>query len=310
MPKSLWLSHPICPGHVLRKNLWNSKVRVTPAKRVPRASIWMMWLRDSLHIGWSAHDELATTQLGGIMDKMTKFAAVVLLSAVSTPALAQDNQGFYAGVRIGLASTNDVDVIYGDEGGTFGGTGATDTAEFTANLDSAIAIGGVVGYDFGVVRTDLEVDYSQNKVSGLTINRVNGQPITLTPADATDICDYLETDECSVTGNTIATDGRLRQLSAIANLWVDLPIGPVTPYAGGGLGMTGYEIDGEGDVRFSWQVGAGVALDVSSTMVVSVDVRHRQATGILITDSEFPDFSIEIDDVRTTTFSAGLRFRF
>jgi opacity protein-like surface antigen len=225
--------------------------------------------------------------------------------------MAQDDEGAYVGFRIGLANTNDVDVVYGDSGGTFGGTGATDTAEFTADVDSALAFGGVAGYDFGVVRADLEVDYSRNKVSGLTINRVNGQTVTLTPDDAAEICDFLETDNCSVSGNTIATEGRLRQLSAMANLWVDLPIGgSVTPYAGGGLGLTGYEIDGEGDARFSWQIGAGVAVNVSSTVVLSADLRHRRASGVVITDEEFPDFSTEIGNVSTTTISAGLRFRF
>lgn len=244
------------------------------------------------------------------MKRVSKLAAAALLTAISTPALAQDN-GVYAGFRIGLANISDVDLTYSDTGGAFGGTGTTDTAEFTAELDSAIAFGGVLGYDFGAVRTDLEVDYSRNKVSGLTINRVNGQAITLTAADAAEICDYLETANCSVSGNTIATDGRLRQLSALANLWLDLPIGgSITPYVGGGLGVTGYEIDGEGDARFSWQLGAGVGVNLSSSVVMSLDFRHRRANGLLVTDAEYPEWSTEIEDVKTTTFSAGLRFRF
>lgn len=224
----------------------------------------------------------------------------------------QDERGVYVSVHAGVAKVNDVDVDYFDEGGVFGGTGAQDTAEFNADLKSAFNVSGAIGYDFGLIRADIEVAYARNKVKALTVEGINGTAVTLTAADRTDVCDYLEADTCGGSGNTFELNGsKLRQLSALGNLWVDIPVGSVlTPYVGGGLGIAGFELDGEGKGRFAWQLGAGVAFNLSPSAAITLDYRHRQAKGATIVDEDFENAGVRVGKIRTNAFTAGVRFRF
>lgn len=248
-------------------------------------------------------------------------AGAAVAALWSSAAAAQDGagvapnrtEGFYVALRGGLASLEDVDITYRDEGGTFGGTGATDTLETTVDSKNAFAFGGALGYDFGPVRADVEVDYARNKLSSLTIRRVNGAAVTsISAADGADFCDYAELDGCSVSGATIRADGgHVRQLSALANLWVDLPIGDrVTGYVGGGVGVGGFETADEGKARFAWQVGAGAAFHLSPVAAITGDFRYRSIGGATFTDSDFPDYALRVGQLKTSTASVGLRFTF
>lgn len=242
-----------------------------------------------------------------------RVATAALTICASVPALAQDSDtGVYVSANAGVSTVNDLDVTYYGPGGTFGGTGTSDTAEFSFDTKSAAAFRGAIGYDFGTVRADVEVSYQRNKVSGVTLERINGAAVpTLTAADRADVCDYLEADTCGGSGNTFEFDGsRARQLSALANVWLDLPVGPVTPYIGGGVGATGYELDGEGKAVFAWQLGAGAAFNLSPSVALTADYRYRQAKGVRIEDEDFPGEGLELDNVKSSTFSAGVRFRF
>lgn len=243
---------------------------------------------------------------------LLKTSAALAALAMPTAGFAQDTDGtgFYLGLDVGLSSVNDTDVTYYDEGGTFGGTGSSDTATGRIDTDNALSFGGALGYDFGTIRSDLEIDYTRNKISAFTIDSVNGSAVTLSAADRAEICDYLEADTCGGSGNTFVFDGsRVRQLSAMANLWLDLPIGSaITPYAGGGIGVSGFELDGEGTGKFAWQIGAGIAANVSGTTAITLDFRHRRVSDTTI---EYDDASgFTVGDLKTNTFSAGLRFTF
>jgi len=246
---------------------------------------------------------------------LTIMGGLLAASCLSTAAYAQDGddggRGFYAGLSVGIAAVQDTDIRYYDAGGTFGGTGTTDSVDGRIHMKSAAEFKGVAGYDFGTVRTDVEVAYQRNRVSALSIDKVNGGNVTLDAGDVADVCDYLEVSGCGLSGNTIsiADGGRVRQLSALANIWLDLPIGNViTPYAGGGVGVTGFEIDGEGKARFAWQLGAGVAVRLNDHIALTVDYRHRQAKG-----GNLPYDAVsgaDLGNIRTNSGSAGLRFTF
>ncbi len=240
---------------------------------------------------------MSTTQIAG-------GACALLMLAAPQTLLAQDvadGTGFYIGADVGIASISDAEIVYND---------GADSAGGQIDTDSAASFGGVLGYDFGTVRTDLEIDYSRNKISALTIDTLNGTAVNLTAQDRADICDFLEVDTCGGSGNTFEFDGsRVRQLSAMANLWLDLPIGSViTPYAGGGLGIAGFELDGEGEGKFAWQIGAGLAFNVSPSAALSLDFRHRQVSSTEIEYDESSGF--ELGKLETNTFSAGVRFTF
>lgn len=246
--------------------------------------------------------------------KLMMCAAVAALAAGTAHAQeADDGRGFYIAVNAGIADLRDTELVYQDDGGTFGGAGTVDVLEAEAKTKSAFQFGGTIGYDFGTIRADVEVAYSRNKLKGLQINSVNGTAVTsISPADADEFCDYAEVDNCSVSGNTIGFDGgRVRQLSGIANLWLDIPVGgTIVPYVGGGLGIGGFETGGEGKARFTWQLGAGVAFKVSPTVAITGDYRYRQISGATFTDSGFPDYAFKVDDLKTNSFTAGLRFTF
>lgn len=240
-------------------------------------------------------------------------ASMLAAGAAHAQNDAGENRGVYLAVRGGLANLSDVAIDYQDEGGTFGGTGPVDVIETDGKTKSAFTFTGALGYDFGALRADVEIDYSRNKFSGIEIKTVNGGPVgTLTPADAADFCDYAEVSDCSVSGNTINfSGGRVRQLSGIANLWYDIPVGvAITPYVGGGLGIGGFETGGEGKARFTWQLGAGVAVNLSPTVALTADFRHRQISGATFTDDGFPDYALRVGKLRTNSVTAGLRFTF
>ncbi len=236
-------------------------------------------------------------------------AAAMLVAGTATAQDAADVRGAYVELRGGVASVKNVDATYYDAGGTFGGTGSRDTAAFDVDLKSAFAFGGTVGYDFGMIRADVQVDYARNRTKQFTLRSINNQAVTITPAIRQDVCDYLETGTCAGSGNTFAYDGdHLRQLSALANLWFDIPTGSVvTPYVGGGAGVGGYELGGEGKARFAWQLGAGVSIDLNRSVALTADYRRRQTNGATIDDG---GAGVIIGKVKTDTASAGLRFRF
>jgi opacity protein-like surface antigen len=241
---------------------------------------------------------------------MTRIAFMTLacgLGLVAGTAHAEDSKGFYIGVDAGVASPSDADIGYYDVGGTFGGTGTTDTVDGTVALDNSLALSGVLGYDFGLIRADIEVAYSKNNISGLTVNNVNGSPVTLDPADGAEVCDYLDEDGCTVSGNTISYDGGyVRQLSAMGNLWLDIPVGgAITPYIGGGLGVNGFEDGDDGTAKFAWQLGAGVNLKLSSVISLDANYRHRESSSSTIEWDANSGFTL--GKLKTDSFTAGLR---
>lgn len=238
-------------------------------------------------------------------------AATALSTGVATAAQAQaDDTGVYMSLNVGSAKLSDPTVTYYDVGGTFGGTGATDTASAKLDTKSAVTFGGALGYDFGTVRTDIEVQYARHNIASLTVLSLNGSAVTLTPAERTDVCDYLEATACGGSGNTFTVAGsRARQLSAMGNLWLDLPVSAgVVPYVGGGVGISGFEVDGEGKGKLAWQLGAGVAFNVSPGIALTADYRHRQVGATEVPYDSVSGF--RVTSLKTDSFQAGFRVKF
>ncbi|MBB4613065.1 outer membrane protein [Novosphingobium taihuense] len=237
-------------------------------------------------------------------------AGTALLTSTSAWAADEDGRGFYIAAEAGVATLNDPVITYYDAGGTFGGTGAEDTATARLTTKSAVTFGGTIGYDFGPVRADVQIQYSRHKIPALTIQSVNGSTVTLDQEARDEVCDYLEADTCGGTGNTFNIPGsRVRQLSAMANLWLDLPVGDkIVPYVGGGAGIAGFEIDGEGKGKFAWQLGAGVAFKLSDKMALTADYRHREVGR---TNEAYDASSgFRLSKLKTDALTAGVRFTF
>jgi opacity protein-like surface antigen len=102
---------------------------------------------------------------------------------------------------------------------------------------------------------------------------------------------------------------KLRQLNALANVWVDIPTGTkFVPYVGGGIGISAFEVDGETDSGFAWQLGAGVAYHLTDGLAVTGDVRYRSANSVQFAYDE--ESGIALDRVKTWNYGLGLRYTF
>ena len=185
----------------------------------------------------------------------------------------------------------------------------SDTLTGKFKLKSAVSFGATLGYDFGMIRTDVEVSYARNKFKSFTLTGGSAGGTAVTQADALDaFCAYEEVD-CPASGSTVGLSGsKLRQLNAIGNVWVDIPTGTqFEPYVGGGLGIAGFELNGDGKARFAWQLGGGVAYKIAPKIAITGDVRYRQASGLTLNDE---GFGIEIGKIKTWNYGLGLRFTF
>lgn len=246
---------------------------------------------------------------------MNRMIASLMVAAAFVPgaALADEGRGFYGSLEAGVNAVSDVPVTIYDADGTFGvANGTKDTVEGSYDLKSAAMFGGTLGYDFGTVRADLQIAYARNSIRAVSLAKVNGTAVTLTGADATDFCDYIEYTNCTLSGtNTVnfASGPKLRQLSAMANLWFDIPMGgKVEPYIGGGLGVAGFEVDGEGKGKFAWQIGAGVAFKLSDSIALTADFRHRQVSKVDVAYDAVSGY--QLGKIKTTSYGLGLRVGF
>ena len=255
-------------------------------------------------------------------------ALAVALAAAVIPAAAQAGEtGFYGSINVSGVSTSDVDsVIYAPDGAIFGyiydakvikaaapAPAGSDIIEGSWDVKSSLGVSGAVGYDFGMFRAEAELAYSRGTVRTFNVTQLTGYSGSTTTdfGDGSyDACDYLGLTACDYTGNAVNMEGlKLRQLSGMANLWVDIPLeAPVEPYVGGGIGVTGLEVNGEGKTAFAWQVGAGLAYKISDTVAITADYRHREADGVQFNygGGEGANFG----KVKTNSYGMGLRVNF
>lgn len=225
--------------------------------------------------------------------KSTIIAAATTALAFATPAMAQeaDSTGLYGAIHAGLnmpskqpVTITDVFEVADDD------PEAADQVGVEVDMKNAIEIGGTLGYDFGMIRADVDVSYSRAKTKSLTLKTVAGKKA---PADALEEgfggtlnTDFYEIpEEANVKGNTVSIDGllKLRRFSVMGNVWIDIPVGSgIEPYVGGGAGLQGLSLSGEGKTTFAWQFGAGVAVPVNRTVSLSADYRYRQQKGFTL----------------------------
>lgn len=263
--------------------------------------------------------------------RIATISAAVLTALAPQAALAEAEEGFYGSITLGGASTSDIETaIYAPDGAIFSEgyidslskavsavparpPSGSDIIEGSFDLKPVFAISGAIGYDFGMIRAEAELAYNRATIRSLNVTRLTGYGGTTTTnlSDGlSDVCAYLELTDCSASGNTLSMEGRkLRQISGMANLWLDIPVGEVVePYVGGGLGIMDLEMDGDSKSVFAWQLGGGVAFHVTQKLAVTADVRYR-ATGAFEYDYGGGAGS-NFGSVETTTYGLGLRYTF
>jgi opacity protein-like surface antigen len=127
----------------------------------------------------------------------------------------------------------------------------------------------------------------------------------------------------SANPSTWTVDGDETALFALANLWLEVPIGlgPLRPYAGGGVGFGRLDLDIEdsfdasvfddADWGFAWQLGAGVAFGVSDNVAIDLGYRYKRIENadIELHDDWGGDDEVE-KDYKSHNFLVGVRFGF
>jgi opacity protein-like surface antigen len=129
--------------------------------------------------------------------------------------------------------------------------------------------------------------------------------------------------DTSVPPTTTTLDGDETALFALANLWLEVPIGlgPLRPYAGGGVGFGRLDLDIEtsggstlfddADWGFAWQLGAGVAFDVSESIAIDLGYRYKRIENADIEVHDDWATGEEVEkDYKSHNFLVGLRFGF
>src|SRR5215207_3170674 len=183
--------------------------------------------------------------LGGACAASLLLALTPLAHAADMEAVPEAmGMGWYVSVFGGWSHAK-------DESFSIETTGSTNFFEADLELDDGFMVGAALGAQINEwLRGEVEVSGHFHDVSG-TLAQFT------TPADATpDLYDV---------------DGDEDALFALANLWVDLPIGGAfRPYIGGGVGVGRLDVDvdfdtggdsfnlvDDSDWGFAWQIGGG-----------------------------------------------------
>lgn len=217
-------------------------------------------------------------------------AAAILFAA---PAFAADG-GFYAGLDLGAAISAESDQVY-TPGGLAGSTG-----HVTTDHDLGFSVSGVLGYDFGWVRVELEAGYLTAGVDKVTSDFATGSGLAIGSQSA---------------------GGDIMARSVMANVMVDIgAAGDFTFFVGGGAGaaklnFSGIELasgpvlldDEDRDWRFAWQGMAGVRKPLSDR--TDIHVRYRYVD---ISDAELIGLGGRVVEAGFSAhvLSAGITFNF
>jgi hypothetical protein len=142
-----------------------------------------------------------------------------------------------------------------------------------ANLTGGFAVDGGVGYDFGVIRTELTYSFARASLHKVHV-------------------DDFETFNGS---------GNIDKNDVMASVYLDLPFGDWVPYIGGGIGYSNlstpsYTIDGErfgsgNEGLFGWQAKAGVAYVLNWNTDVYVEGTYSGASGFDSNDFSYSSFN-------------------
>ena len=185
-------------------------------------------------------------------------AAVATAALAASPAAARDHSGYF-GIEVGPMWAQDSHVRFPN----FTGDGSADF-----DVDHKMGVDGdlIAGYDFGMVRAEVEGAYK-----------------------------WAKHNEYSDDTSSIDADGHSRVYSLMGNVMIDLGKDEaVNFYAGGGVGMAWirqrFSIVGDSDhfdikdENLAWQVIAGVRAPVFRHF--DIGLKYRYFDGGKISDDE------------------------
>ena len=184
---------------------------------------------------------------------------------------------------------------------------------WSEGFDSGYVVGASLGWDFGTNwRTELEFAYRWNDVdsgarvhfTGTAASTVYGTYtgtayIATSTTALSSVFAYSNPNTTIVNTNTNvnnSTDGEIKTMSFMANVWYDFDFGDsrFRPFIGGGIGLAQVDLEyranlaynhishtygpGDDDWGFAYQVGAGLGYEFDNGIVMSAQYRYF-ATG-------------------------------
>ncbi|MEQ1510536.1 MAG: outer membrane beta-barrel protein, partial [Sphingopyxis sp.] len=200
---------------------------------------------------------------------MRKLAVALALAstALASPALARDDS-WYVGVEGGVMLVEDLSLDIG-----------TAANAATVNHDYGYDVGGVVGYDFGGFRAEVEVAYRQ--ASSDFIN-VTGAAI---PSSALALATFR---------GTTPTNGSVNALSFMLNGMLDFGEDDgLQGFVGAGAGVARSGVTNvfanpawldDSDTGFAWQVIAGVRAPLTHNIDAGLRYRFFNADNVDLVD--------------------------
>lgn len=206
--------------------------------------------------------------------------AAALLAALATAQTAQADDwrhGLY--IKGGLGYTISQDQDYAD------GVAARET-----ELDDGYALQGAVGYDYGMVRSEIELSYRRNDADG---HKRNGTVLANPGGEAT-------------------------SLAGMVNGYVDIPTGTiVTPYVGLGVGFARVDADGydtsgtdfldDGETALAYQGMAGLDFAIDDTLSFFTEYKYFAVDNLETRTVANNSSDLDYD---SHAFTAGLRYSF
>ena len=194
---------------------------------------------------------------------------MVSLAVLSLLPVAAFGAGVYVSVGVGIATLNDAN-------NTRLAIDGYPPLDVEASSDNGFALSGAVGYDFGNNwRLEGELAYRDNDLDQTDVISP-GAFIDLLPEGA---------PQSLLLGKADA-DGDVSAITLMCNLYYDFDLGAGwTPYVGAGLGVAfisaesrppafGRQVVNDDDTVFAYQLGAGIAYEVSPDLTVSLDYRY------------------------------------
>ena len=216
--------------------------------------------------------------------------AAAAVSAISTPAIARDGQG-YAGLEAGVAWVKDqnadvfVDFTTVDNPIIVGGTPAlpappVDTLTNNVfNLDNKMGydIGVFGGYDFGGFRVEGEIDWKHAKLDDLRVD--------------TPFLDFLNALDDATANDLIDSDfdidNNVGALSFMINGLADFGDQDGLSFqAGGGIGWSKVKMLNDKDGAFSWQAILGLNYALSPSMDLGLRGKYFSTGSLNFADGD------------------------
>lgn len=196
-----------------------------------------------------------------------KIGAVATLALAATAASQAQAQDFYASAAAGILKPQHSDVTVG-------------TANGSAKYDTGSSFQAALGYDLGTgLRTELELGINDSGFKNVR----------------------------TATGTTGVAGGDVDQLTLHAAAYYDFNAGGLSPYVGGGLGLTRTDVDagtvgvaaftGDRNTDFSAFGEAGLSVPITDRLSIAPGVRYSWV------DTSGDNFG-------AWTFRTALRFAF